>query len=177
MARPSMTSRKQGVPICEIELDARYIVAIYQGSYGQNPELDFRVAYREYINNKWSRIRQPKHIHWAIDLLVERINNKKLTAKFVQHMITLYENIQPLKNKKEQKDILNNINFETLGEFKKMSNGFYTIKFVYCIMYLLIVEEKTSSATAHMFKNLLEKIKNQDDFYGIVNTATHNGKK
>lgn len=65
--------------------------------------------------------------------------------------------ISPLKNKREQAALLANVHFEKIDHFKNISNVFYTIKFIYCIMYLLIVEEKTSSATAHMFKKLLEK--------------------
>jgi hypothetical protein len=172
-----MESKKQGTPISTIEIDDRYIIAIYQGSYGENPKLDFRIAYREWVDNQWTRIRQPKHIHWAVDLLVEKLNNKKLTTAFIQHMLNLYDEISPLKTKKDQTSLLDNVCFEKIDKFKNISNGFYTIKFIYCIMYLLIVEEKTSSATAHMFKELLEKLKTKDDFYGIVNTATHNGKK
>ena len=173
-----MTDKSHGTPLDARQIDNMYIIAIYQGYYGERPELDFRIAYRERINNnEWTRIRQPKHIHWAVDLLVKKLNKKELTTAFIQHMINLYDDISPLKTKKEQISLLKNIRFDKIDEFKNISNGFYTIKFIYCIMYLLIVEEKTSSTTAHMFKELLEKLKTKDDFYGIVNTATHNGKK
>ena len=171
---PNMIINKGKEPLAEFPVNGTFYVAIYQGKLSP---YDVLIKYRQLEDGKWSHIRTPKHIHWAVDLLVEKLNNKELTTAFIQHMINLYDEISPLKTKKEQTSLLKNICFDKIDKFKNISNGFYTIKFIYCIMYLLIVEEKTSSTTAHMFKELLEKLKTKDDFYGIVNTATHNGKK
>lgn len=168
-----MTDKRHGTPLDARRIGNKYIIAIYQGSRGERPELDFRIAYREYTNNdKRTQIRQFRHMHLAVDLLIKKQNDKKLITKFIQHMLSLYDKIPPLKTKEEQTALLNNIHFD---EFNKFAN-IPTIEFSYYIIYLLIVAEKTSCATAHVFKKLLEKL-TTDDFYGIVSTATNNGKK
>lgn len=177
MNLPNMSCKKHGSPISILNIDNKYIIAIYQGTYGDNPELDIKVAYREKFGDKWTKIRQPKHIHWAVDILVKKVANEELLTGFVQHMLELYDKTTPLKNKKEQQELLQKISFKDIERFNSISNGFYAIKFIYCVMYLLMVEEKTSNNSAHMFKDLLHDLVNKDDFYGIVNKATHNGKK
>jgi len=55
------------------------VIGVFQGSYGDNPDLDIIVKYKE----KGKRVRTPKHIHWAIDLLIKKEHNPELTKEFI----------------------------------------------------------------------------------------------
>ena len=49
--------------------EEKIMVGVYQGSFS---EYDLLVKYRQKDKNgKWTRIRTPKHIHWAVDLLIK----------------------------------------------------------------------------------------------------------
>ena len=68
---------KKGVnhkPITYWKTDGVTEVAIYQGSRGERPDLDFIVKYKE----EGKRLRTPSHTHWIVDLLVKAEVNKVL---------------------------------------------------------------------------------------------------
>lgn len=56
-------------PLCEIPINGTYILGIYKGTLS---EYDILLKYRQKEDGKWSRIRTPKHIHWAVDMLVKQ---------------------------------------------------------------------------------------------------------
>ena len=62
-------------------------VAIYQGSRGENPDLDFIVKYRE----QGKRLRTPSHTHWIVDLLVKCEYSKETVGEYVQTMLDYYD--------------------------------------------------------------------------------------
>ena len=166
-------------PLAIIEVDDAYILAVYQGFLS---EYDLLIRYRQ-RDTGWSRIRTPKHIHWAVDAILKMQYNDKETKKFLQFLINLWNTqIQPLKSK-EERDLL--LDVEKLKEeanleankYPQLANkGEYSIKFLYLIAKLLMVQEKTNLSNAYMFKNLLEALKVHKDIYKIVSIATHNRK-
>ena len=66
-----MGFRKKGKSIKPLKVftpDNKTIIGVYQGSFSK---YDILIRYRQKDkNNKWSHIRTPKHIHWAVDLLI-----------------------------------------------------------------------------------------------------------
>ena len=63
------------------------------------------------------------------------------------------------------------------NRYPQLANkGEYSIKFLYLIAKLLMVQEKTNLSNAYMFKNLLDALKVHKDIYKIVSIATHNRK-
>jgi hypothetical protein len=54
------------------------------------------------------------------------------------------------------------------------NKGEYSIKFLYLIAKLLMIQEKTNCSTAYMFRNLLKALEEHKDIYKIVAVATHN---
>lgn len=48
------------------KVNDRYIIGIYKGSLSK---YDILIKYRQKTEKGWSRIRTPKHIHWAKDFL------------------------------------------------------------------------------------------------------------
>lgn len=170
-------------PLTIIEVNDTYILAVYQGSLS---EYDLLIRYRQRdksTKSGWSRIRTPKHIHWAVDAIIKMQHNDKETKKFLQFLINLWNTqIQPLKSK-EERDLLLDVeklkkeaNTEA-NRYPQLANkGEYSIRFLYLIAKLLMVQEKTNLSNAYMFKNLLEALKVHKDIYKIVSIATHNRK-
>ena len=170
-------------PLTIIEVNDTYILAVYQGSLS---EYDLLIRYRQRdksTKSGWSRIRTPKHIHWAVDAIIKMQHNDEETKKFLEFLINLWDTqIQPLKSR-EERDLLLNVeklkkeaNIEA-NRYPQLANkGEYSIKFLYLIAKLLMVQEKTNLSNAYMFKNLLDALKVHKDIYKIVSIATHNRK-
>ena len=170
-------------PLTIIEVNDSYILAVYQGSLS---EYDLLIRYRQRdksTKSGWSRIRTPKHIHWAVDAIIKMQHNDKETKKFLEFLINLWDTqIKPLKSR-EERDLLLDVeklkkeaNTEA-NRYPQLANkGEYSIKFLYLIAKLLMVQEKTNLSNAYMFKNLLEALKVHKDIYKIVSIATHNRK-
>ena len=153
------------------------IIGVFQGGRGENPELDIIVKYKDkYVKRKTCRT--PQHIHWAIDLLIKKDHDKELTKKFVSYLLNMWQKIIPFKNKEEQQKCeLNYTNPENLKEFEELNRyGEYSIEFIGHILELIMIQEKTGSAKAHMFKGVLEAIYNDKDIFSIVSKATYSGK-
>lgn len=170
-------------PLTIIKVNDTYILAVYQGSLS---EYDLLIRYRQRdksTKSGWSRIRTPKHIHWAVDTIIKMQHNDEETKKFLEFLINLWDTqIQPLKSR-EERDLLLNVeklkkeaNIEA-NRYPQLANkGEYSIKFLYLIAKLLMVQEKTNLSNAYMFKNLLDALKVHKDIYKIVSIATHNRK-
>lgn len=170
-------------PLTIIKVNDTYILAVYQGSLS---EYDLLIRYRQRDKSTmsgWSRIRTPKHIHWAVDAIIKMQHNDEETKKFLEFLINLWDTqIQPLKSR-EERDLLLNVeklkkeaNIEA-NRYPQLANkGEYSIKFLYLIAKLLMVQEKTNLSNAYMFKNLLDALKVHKDIYKIVSIATHNRK-
>lgn len=168
-------------PLAIIEVDDTYILAVYQGFLS---EYDLLIKYRQRdksTKSDWSRKRTPKHIHWAVDVIIKMQYNDKETKKFLQFLINLWNTqIQPLKSRKER-DLLLDVeklkkeaNTEA-NKYPQLANkGEYSIKFLYLIAKLLMVQEKTNLSNAYMFKKLLEALEAHKDIYKIVSIASHN---
>ncbi|MCB9174206.1 MAG: hypothetical protein H6589_06325 [Flavobacteriales bacterium] len=170
-------------PLAVIQVNDSYILGIYQGSLSK---FDLLLKYRQIDNSTksgWSRIRTPKHMHWAVDALIKMQHQKTETKKFISFLINMWDNnIEPIKSKKHRDEILNidklkkEINKEAKKYPKLAGKGEYSIKFLYLIAKLLMVQEKTNLSTAFMFRQLLEALKDNKDIFKIVSLATHNGR-
>jgi len=149
-------------------------VGVFQGSLGQNPDLDVVIKYQE--PNK--RIRTPKHIHWVIDLLIKKEHNKELTLEFVKYLREMWEKVQPFKTKEEQQKCeLTQTTSEKLAKFEELNQyGEYSVEFIGHIIELMMIEEKTGLSTAFMFKGVLDSIIQEKDIFSIVAQASHRGR-
>ena len=90
---PKMTFKKKGIEHTTIkvfQVNDRTIMAIYKGSLSL---FDILIKYRQKLRNgKWSYIRTPKHIHWAVDILMKMQAYKKLTKQFLEFFIDSWNN-------------------------------------------------------------------------------------
>jgi hypothetical protein len=167
-------------PLAIIEVNDTYILGIYQGSLS---DYDLLLRYRQKdLNSKsgWSRVRTPKHIHWAVDAIIKMHHNDVETKNFLSFLIDLWDNkIVPLKTDEERNLLLDveKLKAEANNEATKYSGlankGEYSVKFLYLIAKLLMIQEKTNLSTAYMFKSLLKALEAHKDIYKIVAIATH----
>lgn len=166
-----LSFNKKGVthdPIKYWNLSDGNTVAIYQGSRGHNPELDYIIKYKSLK----SKLRAPSHTHWIVDLIVKTEHDPKSVKDFIDEWIEIYDRIEPFKTKEERlqhtliyKDyfVEKYFNLENLGAF--------SVEFLSTLIELFIKCEK-QTPNAFMFKNLLGLIKSysegKKDFYQIV---------
>ncbi len=177
-----MTFRKDGqrvVPLVVFAVNGSYILAVYQGSLS---EFDILIKYRQKIDDSWSRIRTPKHIHWAVDVLIKLHEDKAKTQEFLDFLIGTWDNTHPVRNRDQQQtelsveSLLRNSQTEIRQYEALSSKGEYSIKFLIMLAKLLMIQEKTNLETAFMFKNLLDALREGGDIFSVVSIASHTGR-
>ena len=162
---------KKGVtfsPLSTYTLSNGTVVATYQGSRGDNPELDFIVKYKE----QSKRLRTPSHTHWITDLLVKCEYNKELVGTFVKKVLSLYDRTNPFSSVEERNNYKLKFYQEELSEFELLNNhGYYKMDVLVAFIELFTICEKQTK-DAYMFKTLLglvlEYCEGKKDFYQIV---------
>lgn len=167
----TLTYSKKGVtfsPLSTYTMLDGTMVAVYQGSRGDNPELDFIVKYKE--TNK--RLRTPSHTHWITDLLVKCEYNKELVGAFVKKVLSLYETTEPFNTTEERDNYELKFYKNHLSEFNVLDNhGYYKMDTLVSFIELFTICEKQTK-DAYMFKTLLglvlEYCEEKKDFYQIV---------
>ena len=143
-------------------------VAIYQGSRGERPDLDFIVKYKE----EGKRLRTPSHTHWIVDLLVKAQTNRTVLLNYINDMIQLYDNTNPFQSIEEMGEY--QLRFPVLMASKYsvlQGHGYYSIQTLTAFIELFSKCEKQSTG-AFMFRGLLTLVKEycegKKDFYQIV---------
>lgn len=152
-----------------------YIIYVFQGSI---TEFDILIKYKK-AN---LRIRTPKHIHWVVDVLMKMQGNESLTKKYLENIQKCWKEIKPLNNndyetlksfiESGEKDI-------DISKYTSLNNyGEYDIEFLYVLMELLAVQEKTNRNDAYMFGSIIEELLEADkDLFKIISTAGFRGRK
>jgi len=179
MSIPKMISRGNE-PLSVFPVNGKYVLAVYKGTLS---EFDLLLKYRQKDESKrsgWSNIRTPKHIHWAVDVLLKMHSNEEETKKFLDFLITAWnEHITPLRTEEDRTNLLNvdrlinEVNQEALNYESLADKGEYSIKSLILIARLLMIQEKTNMETAFMFKQLLDALRAGKDIFKIVSIATH----
>ena len=164
-------------PLAEFPVNGTFYVAIYQGTLSP---YDVLIKYRQLEDGKWSRIRTPKHIHWAVDILIKQHLENNATERLIDSLISLWDNqIQPIKSEEERARILDpqtllaEVNAEASKYNALAGKGEYSVKFLLLLARLLMIQEKTNYESAFMFRNLLKQLREHKDIFKIVSTATH----
>lgn len=152
-----------------------YIIYVFQGNLSQ---FDIVIKYRK----DGKRIRTPKHIHWVVDILMKMQGNETITKKYLLAIQNCWNTCVPLTNndfatlkfliESGEKDIEVEQYF-VLNEF-----GEYDVEFLYVLMELLAVQEKTNRADAYMFGNIIDELLEADkDIFKIISTAGFGGRR
>lgn len=154
---------------------ADYIIYVFQGALSQ---FDILLKYRK----DGKRIRTPKHIHWVVDILMKMQGNETLTKRYLQAIQSCWNACAPLsgndfdtlkaliENGENEIDIDRFFDLNAFGE--------YDVEFLYVLMELLAVQEKTNRADAYMFGKIIEELLEADrDIFKIISTAGFGGRR
>jgi len=176
----SFTKAGQSIkPIFATQINGQYILAAYKGSLSK---YDILIKYRQKINNKWSRIRTPKHVHWAVDILLKMYLDKKTTDDFLDFLLGIWESTKPLLNETDRSKTLTiksliEKNQKAIKKYDELSKmGEYSITFLILLAKLLMIQEKTNRKDAYMFKKLLNSLKEGDNIFTIISAASFRGR-
>jgi len=160
-------------PIKHWKTDNVTEVAIYQGSRGENPDIDFIVKYKE----EGKRLRTPSHTHWIVDLLVKSEVSKDNLLSFVNDMIKIYDEAVPFKSVEERNKYVLKYPAQMVTKHSTLQgHGYYTIETLTAFIELFSLCEKQSTG-AFMFRGLLTLVKEycegKKDFYQILRYQSH----
>ena len=162
--------------LTQFPVNDHFQIGVYQGTLSK---FDMIIRYKQLLNNEWTRSRTPKHIHWAVDILIKQHENPEATNKFLDFLLQQWNSVTPLLSEDERNSALNTetllkqVNDESKNYPELAEKGEYSIKFLILLAKLLMLQEKTNYHKAYMFKNLLEQLKSHKDICKIVSTATH----
>lgn len=160
--------------IIEFEFD-NYTLFVFQGIISAN---DILIKYRKGD----TRIRTPRHIHWAVDMLIKMQSETQLSRQFLGEVKEVWNNCSPL----ESNDFGTLKSLVELGNekididnYKKLNSyGEYPVDFLFVLMLLLSAQEKTNRNDAYMFGNIIDELLKSDyDIFRIVSTAGFTGRK
>ena len=152
-----------------------YIIYVFQGSLS---EFDIVIKYRKF----GTRIRTPKHVHWVVDILMKMQANEALTNSYLRTGQLCWNECQPLGNNDYEtlKSLIKNgeANIEIERYFPLNAYGEYDVEFLYVLMELLAVQEKTNRADAYMFGDIIEELlKDNKDIFKIISAAGFGGRR
>lgn len=152
-----------------------YIIYVFQGNLSQ---FDIIIKYKK----DGKRIRTPKHIHWVVDILMKMQGEEKLTKKYLLAIQHCWNTCVPLSNNDFDtlKAIIKNgekaIKIEQFFHLNRY--GEYDVEFLYVLMELLAIQEKTNRSDAYMFGDIIDELLEADmDIFKIISTAGFNGRK
>lgn len=152
-----------------------YIIYVFQGNLSQ---FDIIIKYKK----DRKRIRTPKHIHWVVDILMKMQGNEELTKKYLSAIQNCWNACVPLSNNDFEtlKNLIENgeKDIEIEKYFDLNAFGEYDVEFLYVLMELLAVQEKTNRADAYMFGKIIEELLETDrDIFKIISTAGFGGRR
>ncbi len=152
-----------------------YVIYVFQGALSP---FDIVIRYRK----DGKRIRTPKHIHWVVDVLMKMQGNETLTKQYLEAIRNHWNTCAPLTDndfatlKKLVEDGEKEIDIEKY--FALNAFGEYDVEFLYVLMKLLAVQEKTNRPDAYMFGEIIEELLEADrDIFKIISTAGFGGRR
>ncbi len=177
ISKGTKKSKKDGkvsTSIIDIDFDNKYTIYVFQGRISKN---DIIIKYAE--NKK--RMRTPKHIHWAVDLLLKLQVKKELTREFINVIQQEWKNCRPLENNDYDTltTLINHSVKETnIAKYQELNNyGEYDVAFLIVLMTLLMTQEKTNREDAYMFGDVLQELlKDKLDIFAIMSVAGFGGR-
>lgn len=165
--------------IADVACTNGYVIHIFQGSLSPNDIL------LKYSGPNVRSVRTPKHVHWAVDLLLKKENKPLLTDDFLRDVQKMWSSCFPLTGNSFI-DIKNYVDsyYSSFNHSKYAaldSFGEYPSDFLFVLLSLLAVQEKTNAThngtTAVMFgKVVAELLKTNLDIFKIMSTAGFGGR-
>ena len=165
--------------IKQFPVNDHFQIGIFQGNIS---EFDILIKYKQLINGKWTQPRTPKHIHWAIDILLKQHEAPEETNRFLDFLISKWNSIKPMKSIEDREKeldvtvLMDEVEKEASKYGELANKGEYSIKFLILLTKLLMLQEKTNREDAYMFKQVLDSLKQHSEIFSIVSASTFNGR-
>lgn len=158
--------RARGEPkaIDSKKLNDNYIIAIYKGKH---TDFDFRIGYREKNGDNWRDVRQPRHIHWAIEILLKRYKNKRIVTRALKRLLELWWCTEGVHSYSKRNNVLKSIPLEEFESFKEYTDLYFWMIFI----YLLMIQEKTNYDDSNRIPKILQGVLSGKDNYSIISTV------
>ena len=166
--------------LAEFPVNTHFQIGVYEGTLSQ---FDLLIQYRQFLNGEWTKIRRPRHINWAVDILIKQTTDPEASGRFLSFLLDYWDTVLPIKTEEDRKlalsteRLLDDVESEANNYPELAGKGEYSVKFLIVLARLLMLQEKTNKENAYMFKTLLEQLKEHKDIFKIVSTATHTAKK
>jgi hypothetical protein len=133
---------------------------------GSKSQLDFIVKYR----SPGKRLRTPKHIHLVVDLYAKLAGNENLSMKFIDHVISMIEQMQPVQMFPPRLQFFSK---EQLSLFDGLDMyGEYSVEFLLVVIELIMLEEKTNYPNGTLNLRIFRNMREKADIYSVVSAAT-----
>lgn len=157
--------------IIDIVFENDMILYVFPGSLSEN---DILIKFRD-DNLEGTRIRQPSHIHWVVDILIKKDNNLDLTDNFLDNLLNRWDTISPLEERNYNsimEGLILSRNTDFIEQYAELNNfGFFRMDFIIHLMELLMTQEKTNLPEAYMFREVIIKTIEGRDLYSIISKA------
>jgi len=125
-------------------------ILVYPGTKTESP-YDFKVKFKK----QEGRERTPKHIHMIVEMYVKHAYNPILTMKLRDHILEIFERIQPIDYFPPKLQFFKSEHLEPFEELDKV--GEFTVEFLLVTTELIAIQEKTNypkgSLTESLYKD------------------------
>lgn len=163
------------------KINDKFIVSVSSGTLSQY-DIIARYWQYDFTTSEWRKSRQPKHIHWAVDLLIKNEYDNRVVAMFIKKLIEDWQNHTIVKHITSEDELSEFLNPEELLKYvfveaEKYSafdiHGEYPMELLILLSRLLMTQERTNRDDAYMFKRLIDSFnKTKVDFFDVVDIAT-----
>lgn len=172
-----LTYRSKGVRHTSLktyEMKDGVLLGIFQGSYGDRPDVDFIIKFLEPGPKR--RLRTPTNLHWVVDLLLKAESHRQTVSALVDYFIDFYSRAKPFDTPEERADYLPTTAREVLKKFPTLNHsGTYSLEYICYLIELFSICEKATPRKTKMFRSLLECLqkyfRGARDFYQVLNAA------
>jgi hypothetical protein len=150
------------------------LIGIFQGTKGDNPDLDFIVKFL--APGRKQRLRTPKNVHWVVDLLIRGNSDRDQAAALVDALIQCYEKAEPFATIEERAGYAPEEARRIAEKFAHLKDdGLLPVEFVSMVIELFSICEKASPREKKMFRELLGTVKGYfegtKDYYQVLNAS------
>ncbi len=156
-------------PLTKFTLENGVTVSVYPGRLS---DLDIVVKYK--LGAKGARERTPKHIHWAVDVLLKKQGNLQVTRKLLDYLLAAWGETKPIRDRTERERLSLHYAQSYPAEFATLDqHGYFSVQFLVILAELLMRQEKTNRPDAYMFGRVLESLRDPDekDLFKVISTA------
>ncbi len=150
--------------------DERLLIAMFQGSRGKYPDIDFVVKILRPGKNE--KLIPPPHSFWVVDLMMKIVDYREQVIEILEYYSDYYNKLQPFNTPQEREHYqLETVDYITQNYSRINQPHTLSINYVAIIIELFCKNEKRNTG-AYMFRDLLQTLlkyaKNEVDYMTVI---------